>query len=598
MAPDPEPPRSMLSADLDALLTAVGAAAATSDLGREYRMLRQIVDGAAAAVAILDPDLRYRYVNPYMARMNGLPAASHIGHTMDEVLPGLHRSEEVLRQVLRDGEPRELIATGYRWARSPHARREWRATYHRLVSERGEVVGVAGIGLEIAEPRRYLHELEYAHQRMTLLDTAANQIGTTLDVDTTCGELTGFVVPSLADAACVELFSSERAGRQRLDAGRPTGLRRVAFRAAAPLTERLGDLATPGVFEEYVRAAPLRRRLEQGRFWLYDLRGPDAGDGGPGCVDRVARCRAAGIRSAVVVPLASDARLLGALTLVRGDSSPVFTRQDAVVAQDLAARAARALSRAVHYDREHTMALELQRALLSEPSVPHPNLETASRYLPADDSTLVGGDWFDSLALPGNRNMLVIGDVMGHGVEAAVAMSHYRSMLRAMAINGLPPHQVLSRADQLVSESGFGRVATCLLALGDPRTGTLTYANAGHLPPLRLSTEGVAEIVPVPVGPPLGTGYGRYGSVVRPGVPGAVLLMYTDGLVERRGEDIDVSLDRLTRLRLNPRDPLETILDEALAQLTGGRAAEDDIALLAVRTKGPRPLPDDGGEPV
>ncbi|MGW6705930.1 PP2C family protein-serine/threonine phosphatase [Streptomyces sp. NPDC054956] len=234
--------------------------------------------------------------------------------------------------------------------------------------------------------------------------------------------------------------------------------------------------------------------------------------------------------------------------------------------------------------------MELQRALLTEPSTPHPNLETASRYLPAQDSALVGGDWFDSLPMPGGRNLLVIGDVMGHGVEAAVAMSHYRSMLRALAAGGLSLDEILTYADRMVAESGFDRVATCLLALGDSAKHTISYASAGHLPPLRLTREGRVEILPVPVGPPLGTGLGDYASLTRPGLPGAAVVLYTDGLVERRGEDIDTSLARLTRLRLNPRAGLDAILDDILAQLTDG-PAEDDIALLAARLRTPVPPP-------
>ncbi|MFI0930064.1 PP2C family protein-serine/threonine phosphatase [Streptomyces sp. NPDC021012] len=112
------------------------------------------------------------------------------------------------------------------------------------------------------------------------------------------------------------------------------------------------------------------------------------------------------------------------------------------------------------------MALELQQALLSEPSSPHLTLETASRYLPAHDSAMVGGDWFDLLPMAGGGNLLVIGDVMGYGVETAVAMSHYHSMLRALFRPELPLEDVPTHTDRMVAESGFEGAATCLLARG------------------------------------------------------------------------------------------------------------------------------------
>ncbi|MDD9376904.1 SpoIIE family protein phosphatase [Streptomyces sp. ZAF1911] len=572
--------------DTETLVAAAGAAAA-SRLRREYRLLRQIVEGTAAGVAVLDTELRYLYVNPHMARMTGLPAKAHLGRTLANILPGVQRSEEVLRQVLRDGRPRQLVGSGHTQAHSAYARREWRVTYHRLEDEQGAVTGVVGIGLEITEPRQYLHQLERSHHRITMLETAATAIGTTLDVDVTCTELVDFVVPGLADAASVALFEENRPGRPSRGQPGVTRLRRAAFRAPQHLTEQLGDLGVVDGYVEFEAGSPLRRCLDEGRPLLHDLRPDETTATTRHYAERAARYRAAGFHCGLVVPLTSESRPVGALSMARHGSSPAFTRDDVVVAQELATRTARALERAFQFARERTIALELQRALLSEPSTPHLNLETASRYLPASDSALVGGDWFDSLPMPEGRNLLVIGDVMGHGVEAAVAMSHYRSMLRALAANNLPLDEILRYADRMVAEAGFDRVATCLLALGDPRTHTISYANAGHLPPLRLTAEGRAEILPVPVGPPLGTGLGDYTVLTRPGLPGAAIVLYTDGLVERRGEDIDTSLARLTQLSLNPQDGLDAILDDILTQLTDGGPAEDDIALLAARLRTP-----------
>ncbi|MDN3021876.1 SpoIIE family protein phosphatase [Streptomyces sp. S.PB5] len=581
MGPDSALPRTLLSEDVETLL-----AGATAELGREYRVLREIVEGGAAAVAVLDTRLRYVYVNPHMARIVGVPAEEQLGRNLAEIIPGVERPEEVPLAVLRDGRPRDVLIAGNMGTGDGRKEREWHSTYHRLKNDHGEIVGLVAIGVEVTEPRRYLNELERTHGRMAMLHAATLRIGTTLDLSTTCQELTDFVVRDLADGASVELVVENESVHPRPSPSAGVmRMRRAAVSVRPELAVRLGGLAGPEDVNDHGPGSPMRRCLERGRPFVTSMptrvrpetRGPYA--------DRLARYRAAGIHSTLVVPLRTDSRSVGVLAMVRSGSSPGFTAEDAVVAQELAGRASHAMERAQRYAREHTMALELQRALLSEPTLPHPDLETASRYLPADDSAVVGGDWYDSLALPHGRNLLVIGDVMGHGVEAAVAMSHYRSMLRALASSGLPLHEMLAAADRMVAGSGFDRVATCLLALGDPATDTISYANAGHLPPLRILPDGRVELVPLSAGPPLGTGMGGYETVTRPSLPGGVLLLYTDGLVERRDEDIDTSLQRLTELRLQPGGDLDEILDGILAHAATG-AARDDIALLAARARG------------
>lgn len=197
---------------------------------------------------------------------------------------------------------------------------------------------------------------------------------------------------------------------------------------------------------------------------------------------------------------------------------------------------------------------------------------------------MVGGDWYETVRLPFGRTLLVMGDVMGHGVEAAVDMSSYRSMLRYVASMDLPPHRILRQLDTLISENESSRPATCLLALADPARQRWTLSSAGHLPPALLGEGRPIELLDVPTGPPLGTGLGGYEQTTRELRPGQVLLLYTDGLVERRGEDIDTSLARLAALRLPVGGELDELLDATLHGLTP-QAAEDDIALLAARAR-------------
>ncbi|MGP3982937.1 PP2C family protein-serine/threonine phosphatase [Streptomyces sp. KR80] len=177
-----------------------------------------------------------------------------------------------------------------------------------------------------------------------------------------------------------------------------------------------------------------------------------------------------------------------------------------------------------------------------------------------------------------------MGDVMGHGVEAAVDMSNYRSMLHYVAATDLPPHRILRQLDDTIAQSESSRPATCLLALADPARGICSYSSAGHLPPALIDRDGLVDVLPVPTGPPLGTGFGGYERVTRELLPDQVLLLYTDGLVERRGEDIDASLARLAHLRLPVRTDLEKLVDDVLRRL-GTQAAEDDVAVVAARVR-------------
>lgn len=188
----------------------------------------------------------------------------------------------------------------------------------------------------------------------------------------------------------------------------------------------------------------------------------------------------------------------------------------------------------------------------------------------------------DTLLVPGVRR------VMGHGLDAAVDMNAYRSALRDVASTDLPPHRVLRRLDALADEGGR-RPATCLLIQVDPARGAATFASAGHLPPVVFAADGSAEPIELHVGPPLGTGFGGYESVTRTVTTFDTLLLFTDGLVERRGEDIDVSLARLAALRLPAGSGPDEVVEEVLRRLDA-RNAEDDVAVLAARVR-ERPAP-------
>ncbi|WP_330318822.1 SpoIIE family protein phosphatase [Streptomyces platensis] len=388
--------------------------------------------------------------------------------------------------------------------------------------------------------------------RLHTVEEAAEQIGTTLDEQTTCAELARFLCRYLCDAAAVDLLTEQGTGARPSS---PEALTRVATAGLVKVLE--------AQFPD--EDAPSARALDEERpvTAAAVLPGGRAAEG-------------------VAAPLLAYGRRYGVLLALRAGGS--FSAQETATAHHLARLTATRLAHARRHAAVQRTAMDLQRALLAEPGRPHPNLELATRYLPSGSSALVGGDWFETVRLHYGRTLLVMGDVMGHGLDAAVDMNAYRSHLRYVASTDLPPHRVLRQLDAAVAEEESRRPATCLLARVDPARGIAAFASAGHLPPAVVGPDGAAGLVDVPVGPPLGTGVGGYELVSRALTPEETLLMFTDGLIERRGEDIDASLSRLARMRLSVGAGVEQMLDEVLLRLDGLHA-EDDVAVLAARIR-------------
>ncbi|MFC9405990.1 SpoIIE family protein phosphatase [[Kitasatospora] papulosa] len=543
--------------------------------------LDAILGGSPAGVAVFDGDLRYVYVNPALERINGVPAAAHLGRTIGEVLPDVDVRLDVMRRVLADGRPRDLTTSGRTWADSAVERRYWRGACHRL-----QEGGLMVIAQEITATQNEREELLRARSYLTLLDNAAVSIGTTLDAGATCQELADFVVPVMADVAVVEMIPEEDVRTRREPPPGVLRLRRAGVATVPELADPVARFGGPGTDIDYQEDAAVPRCLAADEPVIENLYGDEQLGRSAPTPERVGAYRAIGLHSAVAVPLTARGRPLGVLSLMRAGASPPFTEGlDVVVARTLAGRAAVDIDHAHRYTHEHRITGELQRSLLSEPRGPNPGIEIASLYLPAGAGALVGGDWFDAIPLRGGRHLKVMGDVMGHGVEAAVAMSNYRSMLRIMAEDDQPPHRILERLDKAVEQSGLDRAATCLVAVVDRREGVCEVASAGHPPPVLIDPGApAARVAPLVAGPPLGTGFGGYRTTVVPCGPGTVLFMYTDGLVERRGEDIDVSIERLTRLTLPAGGRLQDLLDEVVDRFAD--TAEDDIAVLVSRSRG------------
>ncbi|WJV47781.1 ATP-binding SpoIIE family protein phosphatase [Streptomyces flavofungini] len=228
-------------------------------------------------------------------------------------------------------------------------------------------------------------------------------------------------------------------------------------------------------------------------------------------------------------------------------------------------------------------AVTLQRSLLPQELEQPDDLRIAATYQPGGTDAAVGGDWYDVITLGGGRTALVIGDVMGRGVRAAAVMGQLRTAVRAYARLDLPPHEVLQLLDGLASEIDASQIATCVYAVHDPNEGSLAYASAGHLPILVRDENGTIHRADEPTGPPLGTGGWLHASGSLPLGPGSTAVLYTDGLVERRSEDIDEGVAALERALAGATGTPQVMCDRLIRALGVTADHDDDVAVLVLQ---------------
>nr|WP_307784044.1 SpoIIE family protein phosphatase [Streptomyces spinoverrucosus] len=424
---------------------------------------------------------------------------------------------------------------------------------------------------------------EVARERLDMLYAAGAGIGTSLDVTRTAEELAELAVPRVADFVTVDLFGAVLSGEQ------PTAgaeLRRTALAGI----RRDPPLYPVGERIRFVPTSPQARSLREGRATLEpslrDAPGWQAQD-----YELTSQALNYGIHSLITAPLRAGSLILGMVTFWRSENAEPFDTEDLALAEELVARAAVSIDNARRYTREHTMAVTLQRSLLPRRLPDQDALEIAYRYLPAQAG--VGGDWFDVLPLSGARVALVVGDVVGHGLHAAATMGRLRTAVHNFSSLDLAPDELLGLLDELVAqiqdeaaEGGGAHItgATCLYAIYDPVVQRCSIARAGHPPPALIRPDGGVEFLDVSAGPPLGLGGLPFETADVEVAEGSRLVLYTDGLVESREQDIDVGLDLLrTSLEQagpSPEDTCRAVLDSRLAA-----RPSDDIALIVARTQ-------------
>lgn len=293
--------------------------------------------------------------------------------------------------------------------------------------------------------------------------------------------------------------------------------------------------------------------------------------------------REKGLKSLLGVPLIAEGEVVGVLHVGSlGDRH--FTDEDTDLLQRAGDRAALAIHARIA-ERERGLAEELQRSLLPQSLPSFPGMHVAARYAPAA-SALLGGDWYDSFVTRRGMLCLAIGDVVGRGFRAAAVMAQLRSGLRAYALDERSPLELIERLNTLVRQLEPGRTATLVYIVLDPLTSEMQIVSAANVPPLLTSPEGYAELVELPPAPPLGaTASPAYEVVSGELVPGSRLMLYTDGLVERPGESLDVGLDRLIAATGGDGGTIDAFCQGVFDSLLPGRTAEDDAALIAIETE-------------
>jgi len=419
-------------------------------------------------------------------------------------------------------------------------------------------------------------ETELARARLALLAEATSRLAVTLDVDECRQRLVDLVVPSLGDWVVVASTDARGvvdhvSGRHR-DPARAEEMERYLQRLEASIlaggwVERVLAGATARRITDYSSEA---RRAER-RTWVSD------GE----VIDESA---ALGASSVLMVPLPHRRQPRDLMILVRGEESPEHTDEDLGVALDLGRRAGLILDNARLYQEQHRIAETLQRSLLPELPVIE-GVRAAARYRASESGAEVGGDFYELVDLPGDAFGLAIGDVVGHDVLAAAAMGHLRGLLRACAwdTTRTHPHRVLERVDELLAALRMPTLATLAYArLEQASDGgwSMAYASAGHPPLMVRHPDGRVESLAHTNDLLLGVQPGARTSTWHHLEPGSTVLGYTDGLVERRGEDLTHGLARLEAAFAEAPEDVEGICDHLL-RLNGD--SEDDVALLVVR---------------
>ncbi|MGW7547201.1 SpoIIE family protein phosphatase [Streptomyces sp. NPDC054770] len=553
----------------------------------EPTLAGQAFQQASMPMSVFDVRQHYLRSNAAACHVMGVPEEALLGRYFPDTVEEAPHSEGFLRhlrQVVETGRPvRYESFTGAPALNREHA---WSIEMWPLRDPVGELTAVALAAFDSTE--QYLSRL-----RLALLNEAATSIGTTLDVVRTAEELVELLVPRYADFASVDLLDWVLGAEELPTAAEgDIALRRVAHGSVTEGTPEA--VVRLGQTEAHPAMSPPARALRERRAVVGQAGEPEFHR----WVDernRLApesRAHRQGVHSMIAVPLQARGTLLGVVVGVRMRHPDDYVFADTVFAEELASRAAVCIDNARRFARERSTALALQHSLLPSGMPGQAAVEVAHRYLPSGSLAGIGGDWFDVIPLSGSRVGLVVGDVVGHGIRSSATMGRLRTAVRTLADVDLPPDELLTHLDDLVTHlaaDGPGEEvaelgATCLYAVYDPVSRRLSLAAAGHLAPAVVLPGGAAELIPMTAGPPLGVGGLPFEATELELPEGAVVALYTDGLVEDRDRDVDRATEEMCRALSTPADSLEALSDNVLKAVMPEQPS-DDVALLLVRTR-------------
>jgi serine phosphatase RsbU (regulator of sigma subunit)/PAS domain-containing protein len=550
-------------------------------------LVTRTLEAMPAGFYSLDREWRFTHVNAEAERLLQTTRDELLGRVLWEAFPDALNSvfEESYHEAVRTGQP--ISFDGYYPAPLDgwYELRAWPSPD-----------GLSVYFLEVTERRRMQEQAERAAQRLAILATISADLAGALDQQSAMAHLPELVVPALADFCIVTVVDADGRARDVGSWHRDPGLRPALERYAEVRLEAMP--ADSPAIRSLLTGEQIRSRGEE----VLEMLPPGEAR------DLLAELAP---REAVVLPMRGRNRTLGLLTVYYAAGTPA-RGENLATAQEAADRAGLALDNGRLYSAQQQLAEGLQRSLLTEPPEPD-HAEIAVRYLPAAEAARVGGDWYDAFMQPGGATMLVIGDVVGHDTEAAAAMGQLRGLLRGIATySDGGPVEVLRGLDASMTTLQIPTLATAAVARFEQtaeeyRRGVtrMRWANAGHPPPLVLDRHGKVSELADGIGDLLlgvDAGTQRRESVITLD-RGATVLLYTDGLVERRDSDLDDGTVRLRQALAELADlPLQELLDELLERLVHGRP-EDDVALVAVRLHpqdqprpaeaGPRRVPPD-----
>ena len=563
-------------------------------------LLLQAVEGMERPLFVLDDAWRFSYMNPAGAALLGETVAGLVGRVLWEVYPETLDSPFELnyRRVAETGEPASFEAwysPMQIWFQVDAFRTDGGlvVTFDdvtlRRRTEEERAAAIAAREEAAAQAALAAAQAETAGRHLMLLGDINFAMTSTFDTDEAVQRLAELVVPLLADWCVVTVIDPDGTrrdvGRAHRDPALVDAMQRYAdLRAAtndvtAPVPRMLRD-PQPVVFPELTEDIVLSM-----------------------VPDQAAREALAPLRPAAAAgfPLLARGELIGGFTLINEPERGAHTAVELRTAEIASRRAALALDNARLARANQQVAERLQLSLLSPPVQPD-RLELAVRYRPATQGVSIGGDWYDAFLQPDGDTVLVIGDVMGHDIEAAAAMGQVKTLVRGIAFDRLEePAGVLRRVDHALVGLAVAAMATALVCRVEQDEEhrarglrQLRWSSAGHPEPMLLLADGTVVDLEAPVGPPLGIGWlgpRVDGTATLP--VGSTLLLFTDGLFERRGVPLDDGRAQVRDVLRGSADvPLDNLCDRLLAEMLGD-GVEDDVAVLAIRahpTDAERPL--------